>query len=135
MAFSPWFDSDRKRTGAGGGGQTQTREPKKQGSEHIEAQKIPQKLNDTPEQQWLQVANYAISDIDLKAMSFLLRGIMYNPRGFDSQVELYSKGRSGRSVRPYTFLSGDYNSQCLIVQMPYYIYIHMYSFFLTEHIF
>ncbi len=28
---------------------------------------------------------------------------VYNPCGFDSQVELYSKGRSGRSVRPYKF--------------------------------
>ncbi len=29
---------------------------------------------------------------------------VYNARGFDSQVELYSKGRSGRSVRPYSLL-------------------------------
>ncbi len=31
-------------------------------------------------------------------MSFLLRGIMYNARGFDSHVELYSK-RKERALR------------------------------------
>ena len=39
----------------------------------------------------------------LKALVFGAVSLLYNARGFDSQVELYSKGRSGRSVRPYKF--------------------------------
>ncbi len=34
---------------------------------------------------------------------------MFDGRGFDSQVELYSKGRSGRSVRPYSSI---YSAAC-----------------------